>query len=148
MGAGELQGRLKKFEGLNLSDWNFNAYSRDTDFGDVIFTGENSLNIIDFLEIHDDFFAVGEKIKQIHIALKGAVAIIAIQKNKGAEFGLGGNRTMEKARLVVNVEPGRFKITKAKNFIDPKVNPNGLICDWKLVDGCKFVMQGSSWYKN
>ncbi len=148
MGAGELKGRLKKFDDLGLKQWNYNAYSRDTDFADVIFTGEKSLNIIDFLEIHDDFYAVGEKIKQIHVALKGAVAIIAIQKNKGSEFGLGGNRTMEKARLVLNVEPNRFKITKAKNFINPKLNPNGLICDWKLVNGWQFSMQSSDWYKN
>jgi len=148
MGEGELQNRLKKFDDITLSQWHFNPYTRDKDFSDVIFTGEKSLNIIDFLEIHDDFYAVGEKIKQIHVALKGAVAIIAIQKNKGSEFGLGGNRTMEKARLVVNVEPGRFKITKAKNFVDPELNPNGLMCDWKLVNGCRFVMNKDNWYKN
>lgn len=148
MGGGELKGRLSKFSDMSLNQWKFNAYSRDADFADVLFTGEKSINIIDFLEIHDDFYLVGEKIKQIHLALKGAIAIIAIQKNKGAEFAVGGNRTMEKARLVVNVEPGKFKITKAKNFIDPKLNPNGLMCDWKLVNGCQFVMQGLDWYKN
>lgn len=148
MGAGELKGRLLKFEDLSLDQWNFNSYSRDSDFEDVVFTGENSLNIIDFLEVHDDFYLVGEKIKKIHLALKGAIAIIAIQKNKGAEFGVGGNRTMEKARLVINVEPGKFKITKAKNFIDPNLNPNGLMCDWKLVNGCKFMGRGMDWYKN
>ena len=111
----------------------------------MVFTGEKSLNIIDFLEVHDDFYAVGEKIKQIHSALNGGVAIIAIQKNKGVEFGLGGQRTMEKARLVVNVEPGRFKITKAKNFINPKNNPNGMTCEWKLRNGCDFVMQSYDW---
>ncbi len=145
MGAGELQGRLKKFEFIGLKDWTFNAYSRDADFADVVFTGEKSLNIIDFLEVHDDFYAVGEKIKQIHTALNGGIAIIAIQKNKGVEFGLGGQRTMEKARLVVNVEPGRFKITKAKNFINPKNNPNGMTCEWKLRNGCDFVMQSYDW---
>jgi hypothetical protein len=148
MGEGELKNRLSKFDDVSLNQWKFNAYSRDTDFADVVFTGERSLNIIDFLEVHDDFYLVGEKIKQIHCALKGGVAIIAIQKNKGSEFAVGGNRTMEKARLVVNVEPGKFKITKAKNFINPKLNPNGLMCDWKLVNGCRFVMQGSDWYKN
>ncbi len=147
MGAGELRSRLSKFEGLSLDDWIFNAYSRDSDFADVVFTGEKSLNIIDFLEVHDDFYLVGEKIKQIHLALNGGIAIIAIQKNKGSEFAVGGNRTMEKARLVVNVEPGKFKITKAKNFINSALNPNGLCCDWKLVDGCKFVMKGSEWYR-
>lgn len=146
MGEGELKGRLMKFEGITLEDWNFNAYERDADFEDVVFTGEKSLNIIDFLEVHDEFYLVGEKIKKIHSALNGGIAIIAIQKNKGAEFGLGGNRTMEKARLVVNVEQGRCKITKAKNFVDPRMNPNGLMCEWKLVNGCQFVMQGVDWY--
>ncbi len=146
MGGGELRGRLNKFEGMVLDDWGFNAYQRDFDFADVVFTGERSLNIIDFLEVHDEFYLVGEKIKQIHAALNGGVAIIAIQKNKGAEFGLGGNRTMEKARLVVNVEPGKCKITKAKNFVDPRMNPNGLCCEWKLVNGCQFVMKGHEWY--
>jgi len=147
MGEGELKNRLQMFDDITLSQWHFNAYSRDTNFADVVFTGEKSLNIIDFLEVHEDFYAVGDKIKQIHSNLNQGIAIIAIQKNKGAEFGLGGGRTMEKARLVLNVEPGRFKITKAKNFVDPKINPNGLICNWKLVNGCRFVMQGTRWYK-
>ena len=148
MGGNELKTRMEKFDDIHIDQWKYNAYSRDCDFADVVFTGEKSLNIIDFLEIHDDFYLVGEKIKQIHSALKGGVGIIAIQKNKGSDLAVGGNRTMEKARLVVNVESGRFKITKAKNFIDPTVNPNGMMCDWKLVNGCRFVMNGAGWYKN
>ncbi len=148
MGSGELKSRLSKFNDISLSQWKFNAYSRDTDFADVVFQGEKSLNIIDFLEVHDEFYQVGEKIKQIHSALNGGVAVIAIQRNKGSEHGLGGNRTMEKARLVVNVEPNKFKITKAKNFINPKNNPNGCMCDWKLINGCQFSMRGDGWYKN
>ena len=147
MGGAELKTRLQKFDDISLSQWKFNAYSRDRDFADVVFKGENSLNIIDFLEVHEDFYLVGEKIKQIHAALSGAVAIIAIQKNKGSDMAVGGNRTMEKARLVVNIEPGKFKITKAKNFVSPDLNPNGLMCEWKLSQGCRFVMQGSDWYR-
>lgn len=147
MGGGELKSRLSKFDDMSLSQWNFNAYTRDSDFADVIFTGERSLNIIDFLEVHDEFYKVGERIKEIHSALKGGIAVIAIQKNKGAEMGLGGNRTMEKPRLVVNVQPGKLQITKAKNFINPELNPNGCMCDFKLVNGCRFVLQGQDWYK-
>jgi hypothetical protein len=147
MGDGELKNRLKMFDDIFLDQWRFNAYRRSDNFADVVFTGKKSLNIIDFLEVHEDFYAVGEKIKQIHSSLNQAIAIIAIQKNKGAEFGLGGGRTMEKARLVLNVEPGRFKIVKAKNFVDPNLNPNGLVCRWKLINGCWFKMQGSGWYK-
>lgn len=145
MGSGELKSRLSKFDDIGLTDWRFNAYSRDSDFADVVFTGEKSLNIIDFLEVHDNFYEIGGKIKEIHSALYGGVAVIAIQKNKGAEFAVGGNRTMEKARLVVNVEPGRFKITKAKNFLNPQINPNGMYCEWKLRNGCDFVMQSYDW---
>jgi hypothetical protein len=147
MGGGELKKRLLKFDDISLSNWKFNAYSRDADFEDVVFTGEKSLNIIDFLEIHDDFYLVGDKIKKIHSALNGGVAIICIQKNKGSEMGVGGNRTMEKARLVVNVEYGKLKITKAKNFKSPDLNPNGLMCDFKLFNGCKLSMIGPDWYK-
>ena len=63
-------------------------------------------------------------------------------------MAIGGNRTMEKARLVVNVEPGKFKITKAKNFVNPEVNPNCMQCDWKLVQGHRFIMKSTNWYKN
>lgn len=142
MGAGELHSRLNKFDDIDITQWKFNAYNRNADFADVVFKGENSLNIIDFLEVYDDFFAIGEKIKRIHEELDGAVAIISIQKNVGAIHAVGGNRTMEKARLVINISPGEFKITKAKNFIRQDLNPNGLSCRWKLVNGCKFMETG------
>ena len=45
MGALELQKRLRKFDDISLSMWNFTAYSRNKDFADVIFP--NDLNIID-----------------------------------------------------------------------------------------------------
>jgi hypothetical protein len=147
MGAGELKTRLSKFKDFPSSGWKFNAYNRDCDFEDVIFKGPGNLNIIDFLEIHDNFYLVGEKIKAIHEALDGALAIIAIQRNKGSEFGLGGQRTMEKARLVINISPGAMQITKAKNFINPEINPNWMKANFKLVNGCKFTMEGSGWYR-
>lgn len=147
MGAGELKVRLSKFNDIGLDRWNFNAYYRDDNFSDVIFKGPGSLNIIDFLEVHDNFYLIGEKIKQIHSVLDGAVAVIAIQRNKGSEFGLGGQRTMEKARLVLNISPGQIQITKAKNFVNPEINPNGQKIDFKLAQGCRFVMQGKGWYR-
>lgn len=147
MGAGELKTRLSKFNDFPSSEWSFNAYHRDADFEDVIFKGPKSLNIIDFLEVHDNFYLIGDKIKKIHEALCGGVAIIAVQRNKGADFGLGGQRTMEKARLVINVSPGTMQITKAKNFINPEINPNWMKVNFKLVNGCQFVMKGGGWYR-
>jgi len=145
MGAGEMKKRLKLFDGIVLSDWKFDAYERDSDFSDVIFPGEGNLNIIDFLECHDEFYKMGAYIKDIHAKLDGAIAIICIQKNPGSDDGIGGKRTMEKARLALALSPGECKITKAKNF-KSKDNPNQAVYKFKLVNGCKLV-EVETWSK-
>lgn len=150
-GEEELNLRLSKFEGLSTSDWAEKVYAweRAENFADVITPGKGNLNVIDFLECHDEFYKMGQYIKEIHAKLKGAVAVIGIQKNANQDNGLGGFRSMEKARLAISMDNGRMKITKAKNFITD-LNPNGLMADFKLVNGCKFVACGGAdkvWYK-
>ena len=138
MGNSELKKRLDLFPDIGIDDWNFKAYSRGEKFADVIQPGPNNLNIIDFLEVHDEFYIVGKRIKEIHDKLKGAIAIICLQKNPGQDAGLGGFRSMEVARLVIALDSGRVKITKAKNYRS-KVNPNGLIKNFKLINGCQII---------
>lgn len=146
MSAGEFKKRLSKFDYLSLEDWNFKAYERAGEFQDVIVPGKNSLNIIDFLEIHDEFYIVGRKIKEIHDRLDGGVAVIALQKNPGCDQGLGGFRSLEVARLVLALDYGRVKITKAKNFRQPDKNPNGYVKDFKLLHGSQ-IIDTHKWYK-
>lgn len=150
-GEEELNLRLSKFDGLSTSDWaeKVNAWERAENFADVIRPGKGNLNVIDFLECHDEFYKMGQYIKEIHAKLKGAIAVIGIQKNANQDNGLGGFRSMEKARLAISMDNGKMKITKAKNFITD-LNPNGLMADFKLVNGCKFVACGDAdkvWYK-
>ncbi len=145
MGAGELKKRLNLFPYTSLETWDFKAYSRAEKFADVIQPGPNNLNIIDFLEVHDEFYIVGKRIKEIHDKLDGGIAIICLQKNPGAEAGLGGFRSMEVARLVIALDSGRVKITKAKNYRTEK-NPNGLIKNFKLVNGCQ-IIDRHNWYR-
>jgi len=144
MGAQELKLRLGLFEDITLSMWNFDAYARSENFSDVIFPGEGNINIIDFLECHDEFYKMGEYMRQIHDKLDGAIAIVCIQKNKGAEKGLGGNRTEEKARLILQIMPGKLKIQMAKNW-KSKDNPNNKCIDFKLVNGARLIQSGD-WY--
>ena len=110
----------------------------------------NGLNIIDFLEVHKDFFMVGGYLKAIHDRLKSGVAIVALQKNKGLDTGLGGARGLEKPRLYLSMEPKdhghQLKIVKAKNWAGTE-NPNGLCQDFKLAAGCKFIPT-SQWYRD
>ena len=145
MGEGELKVRLGLDKTISLSTWTFDAYERSGDFGDVIFPGEGNINIIDFLECTDgEFYRMGQYMREIHDKLNGAVAIICIQKNYNQEMGLGGSRSEEKPRMILNISPGKLKIKMAKNWITDE-NPNGKCVDFKLVQGWRFIQQ-DDWY--
>lgn len=148
MGAAELRKRLDKFDGMTIDMWleNFTAYSRYENFGDVVRPGQGNLNIIDFLEIHDDFYVVGMELKKIHNRLNGAIAIVGLQKNPGQDLGLGGWRSMEVTRLALALDWDRVKITEAKNYRKPDVNPRGLCKDFQILHGCQIIDRGR-WYK-
>jgi hypothetical protein len=144
MGPIELKSRLVKF-GLPMSEWKKIVWKeRAADFGAVI--RPNAINIIDFMEIHTDFFKVGMLIKEIFDRLDKGIAIIALQKNKGRDEGLGGARSLEKARLYMAMESGKLKIVKAKNWRNNEINPNGLVRTYKLGGGCNFKTDGD-WRK-
>lgn len=142
MGRTELRERLLKFH-YPLESWKVHFWERSSNFSDVI--RPDAINIIDFLEVHDEFYKIGLYIKEIFDKLKSGIAFILIQKNKNTDFGLGGMRSLEKARLYLAMEPGRLKIVKAKNWASQN-NPNGLFIDFKLVNGCEFI-NTSSWKK-
>ena len=145
MGGSELKKRLKLFPDILPSQWKFKAWERSDNFADVIKPGKGKINIIDFLEIHDEFYKVGGQLAEIHKKLKGAIAIIALQKNAGVDTGLGGGRSLEKPRLYLAMAPHALKIVKAKNWKTDQ-NPNGKQIDFKVVSGCQFIKQ-RDWYR-
>jgi hypothetical protein len=143
MGSGELKKRLSLFPDIALDQWEFKAYERASNFEDVVFPGTGKLNIIDFLEIHDEFYIIGQKLKAIHDRLKGAVAIVCLQKNPGQDTGLGGWRSMEVTRLALAIDFDRVKITVGKNRRDPAVNPRGLVKNFKIYGGYQIIDRGN-----
>ena len=136
MGSYEFKSRLSKFD-LPLSKWKFHAKERVSDFASVL--KPDAINIVDFLEMTSDFFLVAQYLREIHEKLNKGIALVAIQKNPGSDVGLGGYRGMEKPRLYLNLEPGRAKIVKAKNWVHSEINPNGLEISFKLLQGCHFI---------
>lgn len=143
MGNLELKSRLLKFN-MPLNDWKFFAWERSADFDSVI--RPDAINIIDFLEITEDFFQVGKFLQKIYNKLNKGIALVALQKNPGAATGLGGYRGMEKPRLYLNMDIGKIKIAKAKNWRTLE-NPNGLVQEFKIVQGCEFIPVAGGWYK-
>lgn len=145
MGAEELRTRLLKF-GMDMDSWRKVTWKeRASNFADVI--DPCAVNIIDFLEIHDEFYKIGGIIKTIFDRLTSGIAVIGLQKPKGRDEGLGGERGLEKPRLYLSIDSGRLKIVKAKNWISDQVNPNGHFIEWKLGGGCNFKPTGP-WKKD
>jgi hypothetical protein len=151
MGTEELRKRLMLFPDFPMRNPRFHAYERTFDFQDVIQPGRYSLNIIDYLEIVDDFFKVSGYLNQIHRALGESIAIVAIQKkNRNSPMPLGAERTLEKPRLVISLslgnrsKPNQAEILKCKNR---KVEHSmiGKIRTYKLIKGSEIRAEGPEW---
>jgi len=106
---------------------------RTEDFHHVI--KPDGLNIIDYLQIEDEFYLVGKKIKLIFEALNTGICIIFIQKKKGAPFGIGGAFTQHKPALALSLTEQHgivaCKITKLK-FPLQFPNAEGMEYDFKF----------------
>mgnify|MGYP005843365365 FL=1 len=145
MGQDEIIDRIT-LTGLPLEEWKRHCtfIERSSNFSDLVLPDD--VNIIDFIEIHEDFWKIGAIIKGIADKLNFGVAIIALQKKHGQDLARGGLGTVERPRLYLAIDSGKLKIVKAKNWVDSKINPNDLEISFKLVDGCKFIKIGD-WHK-
>jgi len=138
MGAAELKKRLSVSD-ITIDMWQEGCtfHRRASNFQDAVKPKPNSLNIIDFLEIHDEFYAAGAMLKAIHDRLDGAICIVNIQKrHPGLDVPpLGGWRSLEVCRVCLSVDYGAVKIKIAKNWRDPERNPKNLVASFKLRSG-------------
>lgn len=145
MEENEFVSRLEKFDDIAIDEWNFTPEKRASDFADVI--RPDSINIVDYLELTTDLFMVADYLRAIWEKLTTGIAIVAIQKKRGADLGRGGEFSLEKPRLYLSMDAGSMTIQKAKNWKDPTRNPNGYKIDYKIVGGCKFMVT-KGWYKD
>ena len=137
----ELADRLSQCKGLELGDWNFEAYERSYDFNEAI--DPDGLNLIDFLELGGDeaeYFKGVALIRKIYDRLDKGIAIIACQKNQNAELPKGGSGLLEKARLALSLDPNKVTITVAKNWAEGvHSSPRGKFWTYQLVGGVNIV---------
>lgn len=146
MGGDELASRLEKFDDIDLDEWNFTPEERSSNFQDSI--RPDCVNIIDYMEFAGgEYYLIADYLKQIHDKLSTGVAIVAIQKKRGAEIGRGGEMGLEKPRLYLSMDTGKLTIQKCKNWAVPDLNPNRLIVNYKIVGGCKFIVT-RDWFKD
>jgi len=149
----EMKVRLDSFVGVPIDGWNFNPVHRTENFEDVIVP--DAINIVDFLEIHDEFWKVGEKMAAIFNRLRKGIAIVCVQKNPKQEHGRGGSFLIEKPRLTLSLarkfnefdelDGAACTVTNCKFPYGGK-NLNGLTKDYKLRNGSEIV-ETSQWYR-
>lgn len=145
MAVEEFKLRLDCFDWVD--GWCFQAFERSHNFADVIFP--DSVNIIDFMEINEEFYRIAAELNSIHNKLRSGIAIVAIQKNPpkrdmrgkwiANDMGRGGVFGLEKPRLYLAMDAGKLKIVKAKIWQNPQINPNNKSFSFKLVNGSQFV---------
>ena len=151
MGPAEFKQRAMNFKDVSIQQWkDVKVYERYNDFHAVIKPGEGNLNIIDFIEITDEFWKIGSAIRKIHEALKGAICIIGLQKKKGAEYGRGAEFSIEKARLYISLDYGLAKIVSCKNYRPESTigNGRGYTCNFTVKRKCEILFNDTSgWTK-
>jgi len=141
-GADEMAQRLSDHPGGIEAFAGINFWERERDFAEVI--DPNGINVIDYMEVYDNFYEIGAWINDVHRELDKGIAIIVIQKKSGTDIGKGCEVTLEKPRLYLSLENnapygGICKIIKAKFPKDPKNDPNGKEIDYRLSHGCNFT---------
>jgi hypothetical protein len=150
MGPEEMRKRLDLFGDFPRRHKHFHAYERAVDFQDVIRTGRYTLNIIDFLEMHDEFYRIAKHLSDIHRRLDGAIALVAIQTKTGTDMPIGGDRALEKARLALSLRGGSVNspnvatILKAKNRKTTH-SLKGAMRPYKLIQGSVFKAESPVW---
>jgi hypothetical protein len=145
----ELIPRLKLFEPeIMLDEWaksNIEFFYRKDDFHDVI--DPDGFNIIDYLEITDNFYRIAADITEIFDKLDKGIALIALQKDPEKQLGRGGTFSMEKSRMYITLhnappEGNIAKIQDIKTWRRSDMNPNYRSCNFKLINGAKMAMIG------
>jgi hypothetical protein len=132
----ELSVRLRKYVDTDIKDWNFTAYERSSDFADIV--QPNDLNIIDWLEINEDFPRIGLDIQHIHEKLDKGIAIIAVGKDASSMYGRGKDFSRQRARLYVTMSNiGKSCIAKILTAKCKKgaIDPVGMTMRYQIFDG-------------
>lgn len=143
----EFKKRMKKFGPLNK--WKIQGYKCHNNFADYIKGDPNHIYIIDFMEIHDNFYEIGKHIRAVHEKLGDSICFIAIQMKGGAALGRGADFSAEKSRLYLSMDfiqselKTKVTIYDAKEPRPPEDNVRGMFNMVKIIEGNK--LDGDRW---
>lgn len=82
----------------------------------------DNINIIDWINLGDNFYQIGTIIEGIQSKLRGGIAVISIQKDDSKKYGLGGGFSQHLSSLYISIDFGRMTIVKAKEWSGRNIN--------------------------
>jgi len=141
MHESEFKKRMKKFAALK--DWTIKGYKCHNNFDDYIESDPKRIYVVDYLEVHDNFFEIAKPIRKIHEKLGDSLCFIGIQMKAGGVLGRGGDFSAEKARLYLTMDYfrdekyTRVMIYDAKEPRSPHNNVRDMFRNVKIIDGHK-----------
>lgn len=109
----------------------FELIERRENWKDII--RPDNINIIDWINLKDNFYQIGKIIEDIQSKLHSGIAVISIQKDEHKTRGLGGGFSEHLASLYLTMDYERLTIVKAKEWKD--WNPNNKMYGFRIVDG-------------
>lgn len=97
----------------------------------------DSINIIDWIQLGDEFYQIGTIIDRIQGRLRKGIALIVLQKSEGKTLGRGGSFSEDLSSFYVSIDFERLTVVKCKEWKDH--NPNNEMYGFTIVDyGTKF----------
>ena len=112
--------------------------------------GTKKIFIVDYLEIHENFYEIAKLIRLIHEVIEDGICIIAVQKKRGELLARGGDFSMEKSRLYLNLEFLEGQACTQMTIVDaksPKVPAS--LQGWskrvKIINGAKMEALDKEW---
>ncbi|MFH2034137.1 MAG: bifunctional DNA primase/polymerase [Candidatus Margulisiibacteriota bacterium] len=144
--------RLKNLGVRSKKDVKFTALKCHENFHDHI-TKEKKIWIVDYLEIHDNFFEIAKPIRQIHEKLQDGICIIALQKKFGQFLGRGAEFSMEKSRLYLSLDFLQDELCSKLTIIDAKASKlpqsaTGLYKRIKIIHGANIEALDVEWRRD
>jgi hypothetical protein len=111
------------------------------------------INIIDYYEKYDNYGDIPGDLRDIADKLTTGVAIVAMQKKAGMTHGYGGEGTVNRSQLYINIDRNELDprrriatIRKLKNATDRKYSIEHLSCEFEFNDKGRIVEQ-TDWGK-
>jgi len=144
--------QLEDFD-VNIDEWDskIDFYpKKDVTASFDNYVAPDGITIIDYYESYKDYGAIAGDLRDIADKLTTGIAIVALQKKQGHEHGYGGEGTVNRSQLYINIDinpsdPRKRRATirklkKAKG--NRRYNIERLSCDFEYDHRGRIVDQG------